>query len=142
MPLSAPLAGTVLAATKTNSSLSGLLLPAILLVAVLLFFRASRRQRKNLARQQQQPLDVGREVLTTAGFYARVRGSEGTDVLLELAPGVVVRARRETVRQVLPVPDSDEARGTAPPPALGELPPPEVDGGSAGTVDGPEQPRS
>ena len=64
--------------------------------------RQQRRRRSDLA-----ALDVGDEVLTSGGFYATVRAihtmEEGPqEIMLEVAPGVELRATPEAIQSVTP----------------------------------------
>jgi preprotein translocase subunit YajC len=80
-----------------------------------------RRQRRDIA-----GLAVGDEVLTTGGFYARVREIRTQDdgpmlILLEAAPGVVLRATPHAIEKVNErVAEADAgAPGGAPTPPAG-----------------------
>lgn len=61
-----------------------------------------RRRRRDLA-----ALDVGDEVLTSGGFYATVRAIRTMDegpqeIMLEVAPGVELRATPDAIQHVTP----------------------------------------
>lgn len=70
-----------------------LLLPLLLLGY--LFFSQRRRQRK--VAQVQASLQVGDEVMTSAGLLGRITRLEERVVHLEIAPGVVARLDRRAV---------------------------------------------
>ena len=69
-----------------------------------------RRRRRDMA-----SLNVGDEVLTSGGFYATVREVRTTDegpveIMLEVAPGVTLRATPDAVQQITKrVDDSEQA---------------------------------
>lgn len=79
-----------------------------LIILVVLFYAlvlrpAQRRQRQ--AAQVSSSLEVGAEVMTTAGMLARIHAVTDTHVELEIAPGVVVRFVRGAVAKVVPPAD-------------------------------------
>lgn len=71
-----------------------------------------QRARARAVAEVRANLQVGAEVLTTAGMHARVAAvdDEAGTVLLEMAPGITARYEKAAVGRVL-VPGS----GTAPP---------------------------
>lgn len=84
-----------------------------LIILVVLFYAlvlrpAQRRQRQ--AAQVSSSLEVGAEVLTTAGMLATIHAVTDSHVELEIAPGVIVRFVRGAVAKV--VPPSDESDDT------------------------------
>ena len=84
-----------------------------LIILVVLFYAlvlrpAQRRQRQ--AAQVSSSLEVGAEVLTTAGMMATIHAVTDSHVELEIAPGVIVRFVRGAVAKV--VPPSDESDDT------------------------------
>lgn len=86
-----------------------LLLLLVLLFAVM-WFVAIRPQRKRQSAQQQM-LDAmapGDEVLTVAGIYGTLRSVDGDDVIVEIAPGVEIRATRRAIATVFTEPETDE----------------------------------
>lgn len=99
------------ATTGGGGSLFILLVP-ILLLAFL--FLSQRRRSQKLARNQQE-LEVGDEVITAGGAYATIVGDEGDILLLELAPGNVVRwQRRMIMNSVRPNSGVDKADDETP----------------------------
>ena len=86
----------------------------------LLLIRPQRKRQRQLM-DTQSSVDVGDEVMLSAGVFARVTGelddpAAGDCLLVELAPGVEVKiARGAVVRVVQPPPadheDPDEAAG-------------------------------
>ncbi len=87
----------------------GNLLPLVLLVVLfyaLVLRPAQRRQRQSA--QVSDSLQVGAEIITTAGMLATVHSVEDKHVLLEIAPGVVVRYVKGAVARVVP-PDEPDA---------------------------------
>lgn len=98
-----------------------LLAPAIVIVAfyfILLrpVLRQQRRRRRDLGR-----LAVGDEVLTGGGFYATVRAirtrEDGPqEIMLEVAPGVELRATPDAIQSVTaPAPDAPDGGGAPDP---------------------------
>ena len=68
-----------------------------------------RKRRRDLA-----ALDVGDEVLTSGGFYATVRAIRTMDegpqeIMLEVAPGVELRATPDAIQHVTPRDDDGDA---------------------------------
>lgn len=83
-------------------------LPLLFVVAAFYFIllrpvlRQQRRRRSDLV-----DLDVGDEVLTTGGFYAivraiRTREAGPQEIMLEVAPGVELRATPDAIQHVTP----------------------------------------
>jgi preprotein translocase subunit YajC len=82
------------------------LLP-FLLLAVAFWFLLIRPQRKRAqeAAQIRSNLQVGVEVMTTAGLYGTVAHVDDEAVLLEVAPGVTNRYAKGAVARILTAPD-------------------------------------
>jgi preprotein translocase subunit YajC len=100
------------AAEKGGNALVGLL--PLVLIVVGFYFLAVRPQRNRMKalRETQSTIEVGREVMTTAGLYATVIDLDDDTVTLEIAPGVHARfARAAVVRTVdedpVPMDDAD-----------------------------------
>jgi preprotein translocase YajC subunit len=78
----------------------------VLLVAFgLIYFLVLRpRRARMMAAQQQRGSDLtpGQRVRTTAGIYGTVTLVDGTDVEVEIAPGVEVRMLRQAIAAVIP----------------------------------------
>jgi preprotein translocase subunit YajC len=94
-----------LAATTTQTGGGLVALAPFLLLIVLGYFLLIRPQQRRLRAQQalQRSVEEGDEVLTNTGLYATVieiDDEEGT-VVLEIAPGVHVRAVRAAIAQRL-----------------------------------------
>jgi preprotein translocase subunit YajC len=84
-------------------------LPFIVLLG--LFYLMIIRPGRNRQKAQQQLLstiEVGSRVMTTSGLHAEVAGIEDDIVLLEVAPGVVLRFAKPAVARILPEPDPDD----------------------------------
>lgn len=100
---------STLAQTGTSGSSSALaqLLP-FLLLAVAFWFLLIRPQRKRAqeAAAVRASLEVGAEVITTAGLYGTVAHVDDEAVLLEVAPGVTNRYAKGAVARVLSSPMS------------------------------------
>src|SRR4030088_1003240 len=70
----------------------GALLPFLLLIVVMYAVMIRPQQRR--AREHQAVIaavDVGDEVMTTAGIFGRVAAVEGDVISVEISPGVVMR---------------------------------------------------
>lgn len=96
------LAVTEIAAKNNSGSPWASLIWILLIVAVGAFFLTSRRRQRAAASQRQSTLQPGSHVITTAGLHATVVESDGSDVLLEVAPDVVLRFTRAAIARVLP----------------------------------------
>jgi preprotein translocase subunit YajC len=60
------------------------------------------RQRAMRAQQRQlEGLEVGDEILTAGGIYGMLRGIDGDELRVEIAPGLEVRMARRAVAAVL-----------------------------------------
>ncbi|WP_024796497.1 preprotein translocase subunit YajC [Tomitella biformata] len=80
-----------------------LIFPLLILVLLVPLFLGSRRQKKALAaaKDLQQSLKIGDNVMTSAGLHAVVAGLQDTTVDLEIAEGVITRWERVVVREVV-----------------------------------------
>lgn len=83
------------AASTGGGTLSLLLLGLPILLLIYLVF--SQRRRARALGQAQQALQVGQEVMTTAGLHGVVEGLEEDTVHLLIAEGVVVRHDRRAI---------------------------------------------
>jgi preprotein translocase subunit YajC len=105
--------GSFLAATTTSSSGGGLVtLAPLLLMGVVGYFLLIRPQQRRVRAQQtlQRSIEEGDEVLTTSGIYATVLeidDDEGT-VVLEIAPGMNIKAVRGAIAQRITEDEYDE----------------------------------
>jgi preprotein translocase subunit YajC len=80
----------------------GSLLPILLLAgAFYLLILRPARNRQSAARATQARLAPGRRVMTTAGLFGTVSEIDGDEVLLEIAPGVVVRYVAAAIARVI-----------------------------------------
>ena len=105
-----------------------MLIPLVLLIGVgyMLLVRP-QRARTRQAQSMRSTLGVGAEVQTVGGLYATVVEMDGSDVVLELAPGVRTRWAAAAVGRVitpveLPAEDASAQSGDEPtePPAAPE----------------------
>jgi preprotein translocase subunit YajC len=86
----------------------GALLPFVLILVA--FYALIIRPARNRARAQQrlvEQLDVGVKVMTTSGLHGEIVGLEDDVVLLEAAPGVVLRFSKPAVARVLAEPEPE-----------------------------------
>ena len=75
-----------------------------------MYFLMIRPQQKRVREQQElvDNLEVGDEVLTTAGLYGTVTLIDGQVMLLEVADGLEVRMAKQAVSQLVTYDDEDE----------------------------------
>lgn len=82
----------------------GALLPFVLIALVfwLLIVRPQRRRQQSMAATQ-AALQVGTEVMLGSGIYGRVASAddEETTILVEVAPGMVLKVARQAVIRVI-----------------------------------------
>jgi len=115
------------------------LLPfALILVAFYLLILRPQRARARMAQQMQARLAPGVAVLTTSGIHATVAAVEDDVVVLEIAPGVLVRFAPAAIGRVLADDTSaDDGEDTSDDP---DEPDEDADGSAApGTVDDVER---
>lgn len=82
-------------------SFSTLLLPLIIVLFAVPLFMGTRKQKRNLAQQQnmQNSLSYGDRVMTTSGLYGTVVSTTDASIDIEIAPGVVTSWLRAAVRE-------------------------------------------
>jgi len=75
-----------------------------------MYFLMIRPQQKRVREQQElvDNLEVGDEVLTTAGLYGTVTLIDGQVMLLEIAEGVEVRLAKQAVSQLVTYDDEED----------------------------------
>jgi preprotein translocase subunit YajC len=105
--------GSFLAAATTSSSGGGLVtLAPLLLMGVVGYFLLIRPQQRRVRAQQtlQRSVEEGDEVLTTSGIYATVVEIDDDDgtVVLEIAPGMQIKAVRGAIAQRITEDEYDE----------------------------------
>ncbi|MCU1498459.1 MAG: preprotein translocase subunit YajC [Acidimicrobiales bacterium] len=83
---------------------------------VILYFMMIRPQQRRVRAQQAliAALEVGDEVLTTAGMFGTITALDGDVVTLQIAEGVEVRMARAAIGRM-----ADEVLGTSPAAGLG-----------------------
>jgi preprotein translocase subunit YajC len=79
----------------------GALLPLVLLGVLLLVLFRTNRGRLRAAQELQQKLAPGQEIMTTAGLYGTVVEVRDDVLVLEAAPGVMVRWARPAVAKIV-----------------------------------------
>jgi preprotein translocase subunit YajC len=96
------------AASKSSSS--SLTFPILIVLVFVGFYflmiRPQRRRQQQVA-QQQNTVNPGARVRTTAGMYATVVAVDGDDVILEIAPDVEVRYIKRAIMEVIAPADAD-----------------------------------
>jgi preprotein translocase subunit YajC len=90
---------------------SGSLVFLVLMVAVFYFLLIRPQQRRLKALQSlQSSLQLGDEIITSAGFFGTIRRFDGEVVTIELSPGVEARVNRRAISgRVNPEPVDDDA---------------------------------
>ena len=77
---------------------SGSLVILVLMVAVFYFLLIRPQQRRMKAMQTlQSSLQLGDEIITSAGFLGTIRRFDGEVVTIELSPGVEARVNRRAI---------------------------------------------
>jgi preprotein translocase subunit YajC len=98
------------AAADAGAGGGGLSLLILALPLLLLFYLMfSQRRRARRLAEAQEAVQVGEEVMTTAGMHGVVRAIEDGVVHLQIAEGVVVRHER---RAIVPVARTEPGAGT------------------------------
>lgn len=87
----------------------------LILGAFYLLIIRPQRARSKAARQLQESLAPGTEVMTTAGLYGTLTEIRDDSVLLEVSPGVTLRFAKAAVGRIVPEDgaDDDETSGQA-----------------------------
>jgi preprotein translocase subunit YajC len=78
----------------------GLILPILLVLFVVLMFN-SQRKRQRAFSQMQSSLQVGQDVVTTAGLHGTIVELDDEVVVLETSPGQTMRWERRAIGRVL-----------------------------------------
>ena len=101
---------TAAAEAASKSSSSSLTFPILIVLVFVGFYflmiRPQRRRQQQVA-QQQNTVNPGARVRTTAGMYATVVAVDGDDVILEVAPGVEVRYLKRAIMEVVAPGEAD-----------------------------------
>jgi preprotein translocase subunit YajC len=90
------------AAGSGSGSGFGIVIWILLIGGVIAFMLSSRRRQRAAQQQRQVGLEPGSHVITTAGLHGTVVDTDGGDVLLEVAPDVVLRFTRAAIARVVP----------------------------------------
>ncbi|HET8616730.1 MAG TPA: preprotein translocase subunit YajC [Actinomycetales bacterium] len=83
--------------------MEGLLLPILLVLFVVLMFN-SQRKRQRAFSQMQSSLQVGQDVVTTAGLHGTIVEIDDDVVVLETSPGQTMTWDRRAIGRVLDTP--------------------------------------
>jgi preprotein translocase subunit YajC len=87
----------------------------ILFLFAILYFLMWRPQQRRIRAMQalQSSLQLGDEIITTAGFLGTIRRFDGEVVTIELSPGVEARVNRRAISGRLGPDRADEPAGEA-----------------------------
>jgi preprotein translocase subunit YajC len=107
---------------------AGLILPLIFFALFWVFYVLPQQRRIQTHRRYIASLDVGDEVITTAGVYGTVTGIEDDIVDLEIARGVEIRIARLAIGRSAVEPVAPE------PPVVAEINQAEADDTAAPTA--------
>ncbi|HEY0717481.1 MAG TPA: preprotein translocase subunit YajC [Streptosporangiaceae bacterium] len=89
------------AAAKSSGSSSFLIFIVFIIGAMYFLFMRPGRKRQQKVAQQQNAVQPGARVRTTAGMYATVVAVDGDDVILEIAPDVEARYMKRAIMEVI-----------------------------------------
>jgi preprotein translocase subunit YajC len=94
---------------------SGSLIFLVLLIGVFYFLLIRPQQRRMKSLQSlQSSLQLGDDIITSAGFLGTIRRFDGEIVTIELSPGVEARVNRRAISgKVNPEPPAEEAEEAA-----------------------------
>jgi preprotein translocase subunit YajC len=94
---------------------SGSLIFLVLMVGVFYFLLIRPQQRRMKAMQAlQSSLQLGDEIITSAGFLGTIRRFDGEVVTIELSPGVEARVNRRAISgKIQPEPVGEETTEVA-----------------------------
>lgn len=103
---------SLVAATSNGSSGSSLLIFALPVLLIAFMFITQRRRQK-AAQNLQSSLDVGDEVMTTAGLLGRITDLDDKIATLEVSPGVLVRFDRRAIAGPAPAQAAEPTAGSS-----------------------------
>jgi preprotein translocase subunit YajC len=89
------------AATSSGGSSTFLILIVVVFIGFYFLLIRPQRNRQRKVMQQQNTVQPGARVRTTAGMYATVVAVDGDDVVLEIAPGVEARYLKRAIMEVV-----------------------------------------
>lgn len=92
---------TAAAATSSGSNPTFLILIVVVFVGFYFLMIRPQRQRQQRVAQQQNSVQPGARVRTTAGMYATVIAVDDDDVVLEVAPGIEVRFMKRAIMDIV-----------------------------------------
>lgn len=114
-------AASLLAANSSSSggaAIAQLLIFGLIGLAMYFLLIRPQRKRQRAAAELQKAIEVGDEVMTTAGLYGFVTGFEGDIAWLEIDDNVQIRVARQAIHRKV-----DTSKGeTATPPGDAALP--------------------
>jgi preprotein translocase subunit YajC len=86
-----------------------LVIPLLFFVLIWVLFILPQQRRVRAHQALVATLQVGQEVMTTAGLYGVITAIDGDDLRLEVAPGIELRFTRAAVAQLATPPEAPEA---------------------------------
>jgi preprotein translocase subunit YajC len=89
------------AASSSGGSSTFLILIVVVFIGFYFLLIRPQRNRQRKVMEQQNTVQPGARVRTTAGMYATVVAVDGDDVVLEIAPGVEARYLKKAIMEVV-----------------------------------------
>jgi preprotein translocase subunit YajC len=77
-----------------------LLIVIVVIAVIVLFFMLPTRRRQRSHAEMQDAIVAGDEIITAGGIHAIVQEADGSELRIEIAPGVVVTLDRRAVAAV------------------------------------------
>ena len=84
-----------------------ILLPALVILMYILLIRPQQRRAK-AHRDLMAAIDVGDDVVTSAGIYGRVSDVDGETLFLQVTDSVELKITRDSVAELVGYDDSDD----------------------------------
>ena len=84
-----------------------ILLPALVILIYILLIRPQQRRAK-AHRDLMAAIDVGDDVVTSAGIYGRVSDVDGETLFLQVTDSVELKITRDSVAELVGYDDSDD----------------------------------
>lgn len=89
---------------------TSLLLPLIILLPLVLLIMRQRKQQREFVAQQER-LQVGDRIMTTAGLYATVTRIDADTMQIEVAPGLTLTWAKAAIGRIVTEPVAADGAG-------------------------------